>query len=382
MLAIAFIPALIVASTVALDRLGYCVNEIWPGELGIDADPYIQNVTSDSASIVWRTRNAQPGTVRYGGSPDDLDQSIELSEAKIQVARLTDLAEGTEYSYQVEWGSRTAEGTFATAPGSEGTVSIAAFGDSGTASSAQYDVAEQVMAAAPDLVIHTGDIVYQRGAICHYNQKYFDPYAELIASTPVYPALGNHDAAAKNGKAYFETFDLPVDGDGDEEAFYSFDYGPVHIAVLNSELYEEGAAEAIARQREWLERDMQDSALPWKVVVLHRPMYSSNDDKVDERVREDLGPLLGSLGVDIVLAGHAHNYERFEPIDGVTYLVTGGGGADLYDIEPGSETAASGKRHHFVEIIASPERLDITAIDRNGEIFDQAELTVSREDDL
>lgn len=374
-LAIAFIPALIVASTVAIDRLGYCVNEIWPGELGIDADPYIQRVTSDSASIMWRTRGEESGIVRYGSSPESLDHSIEMPEAKIQTARLTDLEEGTTYSYKVEWGSNRAEGQFTTAPGANATVTLAAFGDSGIGSSDQYEVADQVLAAEPDLVLHTGDLVYRRGAICHYNQNYFDPYADLIRSTPVYPAPGNHDLAAKDGKAFFETFDLPT-GDRDErDGYYAFAYGPVHVMVLNSELYEASDDEAAARQREWLARELENTTLPWKIVVMHRPPYSSTSGKVAEHIREDLGPIFGRFGVQVVLSGHAHNYERFRPIDGVTYLVTGGGGAELYDLSAGPETAIAEARHHFVRIVASPERLRIDAIDKSGETFDEVELT-------
>jgi acid phosphatase type 7 len=374
-LAIAFIPALVVVSTVALDRLGYCVNEIWPGELGLNADPYIQNVTMEEASIVWRTRIDLTGTVRYGLAADDFDRTVEVPEGRIHVAQLTGLSPDTTYAYEVSWGSQVAEGSFTTAPDINATVTFAAIGDSGKGNAAQYAVAQQLIDAAPDVVLHTGDVVYRRGAICHYNQRFFDPYADLIATTPVYPAVGNHDLLSNEGKPYFETFVLPANNPEGSEDYYSFVYGPVHVIVLNSEFYAADDDESIATQREWLAQELEGSTRPWQLVTLHRPLYSSTSGKADERIRDDLGPLFYEGQVDLVLSGHAHNYERFEPIDGVTYVVTGGGGADLYDLDPGSATAASAKRHHLVRLTIAPETLTLEAIDDLGDLFDEFQLS-------
>ncbi len=371
--AIVFVPALAVVSTIVADRLGYCVNNILPGELGLNVDPYVQNVTETSASVVWRSAAEKEGLVRWQG-PEEQVSEMALEPSRLQVARLVDLEPATQYSYTVYIGELEFAGTLTTAPPATTSVTIAALGDSGTASQAQYDVAAQLRLASPDLVLHTGDVVYRRGALCHYGPKYFAPYGEMIRHVPVYPAIGNHDLMAADGRAYFESFDLPSASGSKSEAYYSFDYGPVHIVSLSSEVYESGTAADVGAQRAWLESDLADNDRPWTIVTIHRPPYSSTSGKTSESVRDDLVPVFEAFEVDLVLSGHAHNYERTNDINGVVYIVTGGGGADLYDVGTSEWTAHSAREHHFVRIDVSPDALEVVAISRDGTIFDQISI--------
>jgi predicted phosphodiesterase len=372
-LAIVFVPAAAVVATLAADRLGYCVNDFLPGESGLNADPYVQKVEPTSASIVWRTVTDRGATLRYG--EDGTERTVEMEPAEIQIATLTDLEPATTYAYTVERETAEFDGEFTTAPEADSTVRFVAIGDSGTASQAQYDIAAGMTAAEPDAVLHTGDVVYRRGALCHYGTKYFAPYRDLIANVPVYPAIGNHDLMAGDGDAYFDTFVLPQDNAAASEEYYAFDYGPVQVISISSEFYEDDDEAAIAEQRAWLEGELSSSELPWTIVLLHRSPYSSTDGKDSSDVRENLTPIFAEHEVDLVLSGHAHNYERSVPIDGVTYIVTGGGGAGLRDVESSETTAVAVKAHHFVQIDASPETLTITAIDKESQVIDQVELT-------
>jgi hypothetical protein len=148
----------------------------------------------------------------------------------------------------------------------------------------------------------------------------------------------------------------------------------VHIVAISSELYARHDEEGIAAQRAWLEADLAATDRPWTIVFLHRPPYSSTGSKRSDAIQADLAPLFAEAGVDLVLAGHAHSYERTVPIDGVTYIVTGGGGASIRGVDASDISAAVAETHHFVRIDATPEALAITAIDRDGEAFDTAEL--------
>jgi acid phosphatase type 7 len=376
-LAIVFVPATAVVVTLAADRLGYCVNDYLPGESGLNADPYVQNVGTTSASIVWRTATDRGATLRYG--QDGADRTVEMEPAELQIATLAGLEPATTYAYTVERETAEFDGEFTTAPDTGSTVRFVAIGDSGTASQAQYDIAAEMAAAEPDAVLHTGDVVYRRGALCHYGTKYFAPYRDLIANVPMYPAIGNHDLMARGGEAYFDTFVLPEDNASGTEEYYAFDYGPVQVISISSEFYEDDEEEAIAEQRAWLEAELQSSELPWTIVLLHRSPYSSTGGKDSSDVRDDLTPIFAEHGVDLVLSGHAHSYERTVPIDGVTYIITGGGGAGLRDVDPSETTAVAVKAHHFVQIDASPEALSITAIDKESQVIDQAELTRGQE---
>jgi predicted phosphodiesterase len=372
-LAIVFVPAAAVVATLAADRLGYCVNDFLPGESGLNADPYMQNVEPTSASIVWRTVTDRGATLSYG--EDGAERTVEMEPAEIQIATLTDLEPATTYAYTVERETAEFDGEFTTAPEADSTVRFVAIGDSGTASQAQYDIATEMVAAEPDAVLHTGDVVYRRGALCHYGTKYFAPYRDLIANVPVYPTIGNHDLMAGDGDAYFDTFVLPQDNVAASEEYYAFDYGPVQVISISSEFYDDDDEAAIAEQRAWLEGELSSSELPWTIVLLHRSPYSSTDGKDSSDVRENLTPIFAEHEVDLVLSGHAHNYERSVPIDGVTYIVTGGGGAGLRGVESSETTAVAVKAHHFVQIDASPEMLTITAIDKESQVIDQVELT-------
>jgi len=370
--AIVFIPAAAVTSTIVADRLGYCVNDIFPGETGMNADPYVQNVGATSASIVWRTTTEREATLRYQANGSE--REVTMGAAKIQVATLADLTPATTYHYTVERELVGFAGSFTTAPEADGHVRFVVLGDSGTGSQGQYDIASGMSDADPDLVLHTGDVVYRRGALCHYGTKFFAPYRTLIANVPVYPAIGNHDLMANDGRAYFETFVLPQSNEPGTEEYYAFDYGPVHVVSLSSEFYEADDETSAADQRAWLVADLAANDLPWTVVMVHHPPYSSTDGKASSDVRDDLTPIFAQSGVDLVLSGHAHNYERSAPIDGVTYVVTGGGGADLYDVNPSETTAVAVKAHHFVQIDATPDALTVTAIDDDAQVIDQLEL--------
>lgn len=96
----------------------------------------------------------------------------------------------------------------------------------------------EMVTDAPDFVLHTGDVVFPRGGLCHYGLRYFGPYEDLIGNSPVSPAVGEIDLKSNNGKAFRESFQLSDDPDQGNGLYRSFDYGPVHVVVLDSELYE------------------------------------------------------------------------------------------------------------------------------------------------
>jgi acid phosphatase type 7 len=375
-LLIVFVPGTLVLGTIGADRLGYCVNDIF-GASGLNADPYVQNVSATSGTIAWRTMTEQGATIRLNPGDEDED-AREVPPGTIQSVTFDGLSPDRTYAYIVERESASHEGSFTTAPETGGTVEFAVIGDSGTGSSAQYDIARQLETLAPDAVLHTGDVVYRRGALCHFGTKFFGPYGSIIRSVPIFPTAGNHDLMANEGRAYFETFVLPANNPEGSEAYYSFDFGPVHVVSISSEFYAQNDDEQIATQRAWLESDLAETDLPWIVVIVHRPFYASESGKAHDGMRADLEPILIEHGVHLVLAGHAHNYERFEPVEGITHIVTGGGGANVRNATPGDQTAMFVKAHHALHILATPESLSIRAIGRDGIEFDAVEIRANQ----
>jgi len=326
-------------------------------------DPYLQLVTPNSIIIMWRTNLASPADsrVQYGTALGTLNQTatsvatIPASNPNVRdhVVTITDLAPSTQYYYNVGTtsGGVEAGGTgdyyFTTAPsiGSTSPFNVWFVGDGGNNSANQTAVRDAMLATAgtnpPELFLQLGDIAYESGTDAEFTNNHFAPYANVLRNTVCYPTLGNHEAVNTQSGAcwplpcapgttsgpYYEGHVLPTQGEaGGEpsgtEAYYSFDYGNVHFIVLNSEQVNRSAAGPMAQ---WLEADLQGTAQDWVIAFFHHPPYSrgthNSDSAADSGgrmvdMRELILPILEAGGVDLVLTGHSHNYERSYLIDG------------------------------------------------------------------
>jgi len=357
---------------VLVEFRGYCAAQFLPVTRHPEAAPYVQDLSGTAATIMWRTDDETEGLVEYGEHPE-ASQTVRSDTGYVHAVRLTDLEPDTTYAYRVQSeGTWTGMRTFQTPPGPNGAVTAVVVGDTGTGSSAQWQLSEVMLQVDPDLVLHTGDVVYPRGGACHYEDRFYEPYEEMLASVPIYPVLGNHDVLTDNGDPFLTAFSLPTENSGTER-YYSFDFGPLHVTALNAELYYEDDSISPARQLAWLREDLQSTDRPWKIVVIHRPPFNSSPyHGADPNVLVDMVDIFEEEGVDVVFAGHEHAYERLRPINGVTYFVTGGGGAELRGAGTSDLTALSALRYHVLRMEASPERLQIEAVGIDGEVFDQS----------
>lgn len=358
-----------------LPLLGVCTTGVLPGDEALNTGPYVQNVTATGATVRWWNERDRAGAFVYWAEGGPRRQ-VEPSGGDLREVVLSGLRPGTRYAYRVEGEAGDARGAFRTDPGPMSTVMVGVLGDSGSGKEAQYDVGRVLAAMEPDLVLHTGDVIYPDGELCDYGDKFFEPYAETLAVAPVYPTVGNHDLASEDGEPYDRVFSLPVDEAGETRRRYAFGYGPLRVVVVDSEVYERGDEAEVAAQRDWLEATLAAATdRPWTIVVVHLPPYNSTTLKEAPAVREDLAPIFVRHGVDVVLSGDVHNYERINPIGGVSYVVTGGGGADLHvAVTPGVQTAAAASVHHAVRLEADPRRLVLEAVNRDGVVFDRAEI--------
>jgi hypothetical protein len=137
----------------------------------------------------------------------------------------------------------------------------------------------------------------------------------------------------------------------------------VHLVALDSEQI--GPAQVA-----WLDADLAANRLPWVIVYLHRPPYSTGDHGGDGDVQQHFVPLFEKHRVPLVLAGHDHHYERTKPLDGVTYVVSGGGGRGTRAGGKASFTAFSEAVCHFLFVEVEGDRLTGHAIDGVGQEFD------------
>ena len=305
----------------------------------LERGPYVQRVGATEATIAWRTDEVSSGAVRYGAAPDALDKvvSADALGAAMEV-RLTGLAPGTRYFYEVRASGTALAGgdldhSFTTAPavGERRKLRAWIVGDSGVAGAAPKAVLSAMLAHVgadrPALVLHAGDLAYDAGTDDELTSRFFAPYAELLRSAPVWPALGNHDGAsvdvASQSGPYFDAFALPRAGEAGglpsgTEAYYSFDRGNVHFVVLDSYGSPRGAGEAMLT---WLAADLAATSQEWIVASWHHPPYTKGTHDSDleapsVEMRTNALPILEAGGVDLVISGHSHGYERSFLVDG------------------------------------------------------------------
>jgi predicted phosphodiesterase len=192
-----------------------------------------------------------------------------------------------------------------------------------------------------------------------------------LAHVPLYPVLGNHD---KNGRPYFDLFDLP----SDHEQWYAFTYGSVRFIALNTS----ASFGTESSQYAWLVEELQSeetTSAAWQIVFFHHPVFSSGVEYFAAGDMEELfPPLFEQYGVDIVFSGHEHNYERSEK-NGVIYVVTGGGGAPLYGHaeDPLAQNPYSLVRftdYHHCVLDITPEQIIYTVLDNDGTVRDEFTL--------
>jgi predicted phosphodiesterase len=330
--------------------------------------------------ICWVSASPDAGVVEYGKTPELGREEADVRVGRRHAVALTGLDPGSTYYYRVDGvGGMSRSGSFRTAPTSDDSrFSFAVVGDSGSGGKAQLAVAALLERLKPDLILHTGDVVYPAGEERHYDRRFFAPYRDVVKTVPVFPVLGNHDVRKGYGAAFLENFHPPLDGPRSTKRYYSFDWGGVHFVALDSELYYGDKGSSLEGQRDFLERDLAATRKRWKIVFLHRSAYSSSKHRGDEKVREDLEPLFVRHGVDVVFSGHDHVYERTVPIRGVTYVVSGGGGRRLYRVGKSKWTASSKSAHHAVLVGVSGGRLSLEAIEAGGTVLDRTDLSAAR----
>ncbi|MBE9471764.1 MAG: metallophosphoesterase family protein [Chloroflexi bacterium] len=331
--------------------------------------PYLQSVTSDSIIVVWETEGSSRGEVVYGATDEYGSSVTDPVIGTDHAITLAHLAPYTTYHYRVvgDGVPLSADTSFRTAAGpDQSKFTFAAFGDTRTQHQIHQEVVDSIVAITPDFVLHTGDLVYL-GNMLPYWETFFEIEGELMASTPLFPALGNHEA---NHQHYFDLFHLPGN-----ERWYTFDYGNARFISLQVDgIVDFGPG---SEQHDWLERELAANTQPWLFVYFHIPPYTSSREEpdIEQDVRQALAPLFEQYGVDVVFTGHHHNYERNE-VNGVTYIVTGGGGAPLCVMEDQEPTrAAFAVAYHFVLLEIDGNHLGATVYSNQGKILDEFERT-------
>ncbi|HEY9683475.1 MAG TPA: metallophosphoesterase [Drouetiella sp.] len=344
---------------------------------------------------------------------------------------------------------------------------IVIFGDCASGTRSQRKIAYECSKSNPDLIVVPGDIVYQYGLLREYTSKFFPVYnaeeahpdvgAPLTRSHLLVPVLGNHDIAFlhtsfntdlnkfPDALAYFTLWSQPLNGPvtkigakyatpiiGSEEhktaffksagsnfpamANYSFDYGNTHWTVLDGNYYMDWTDSTL---RDWVRKDLKAAKnARWKFVTFHQPGFSDDVEHSMEQRMRLLSDIFEETGVDVVWAGHVHNYQRTYPLyfkanlhkdgkpmpnpdgtvpgtykldkefngktvttpRGVIYVVTGAGGAQLYSQKQQTDKTEfvykfNGETHSYTVCDINGDTMEVRQITEDGAPLDEFKLT-------
>ncbi len=299
----------------------------------VSRQPFLQIPSSTSVTISWISGRGVPGEVHYGPAVNSLTESvIESEEEEIyHEVVISGLTPDTKYYYSVDGASRgTEEQYFITAPqvGSSPPVRIWVISDFGQSDSDQNEERMETVAQwksfngnnhHADLILSLGDQT-EDDSRYQLQHNYFNQLEPVLVNTPLFTAIGNHDNH-DDMVNYLSTFALPSEGESGglasgTEKYYSFDYANIHVVVLCTEVEDE----EMPAQIEWLKKDLDANSQDWLIASMHRPFHSGGhhrtDDEQDPQDRRNTWlPVLEDHGVDLILQGHNHVYERSFMLD-------------------------------------------------------------------
>jgi len=253
-------------------------------------------------------------------------------------------------------------------PESQPWLRVALAGDVGTGGEREQETAEAITEQSRldpyDILMLLGDNVYPAGDPERLQATVYQPFGPLLdRGTELFAILGNHDVQGGVGEAQLDALQMPG-------RWYAVEQGDLLGIALDSTIPDD------PEQLAWLEETLAGSDATWKLVGLHHPPFSSGMHGSNEAVADAFVPLFERYGVQIVFSGHEHDYQRTEPINGVTYIVTG---AAAETRRTGTEdfTAVAWSTHHYVDMHVFDDHIVLRAIDQDGEQFDEAIIPVS-----
>lgn len=298
------------------------------------------------------------------------------ADARVHELKLCrSLTPGTRYRYRVGGAGGWSDWhEFSTPRADARSLRLAIAGDS-RGSYAQWALVLQALSTqSPDLYLFAGDMVNLGTSQTEWD-FWFRAGETVLPSTLLLPAHGNHEFLATH---WFAQWSLPGN-----ELWYQVRQGPLHLVVLN----DTALSTDLALQAEYVEEVLGRSDAPWKVVMQHQSAYAScSRHGSNLTIRELWVPAFERAGVDFVIGGHNHVYERSVPLlggtptdagSGVTYLVTGGAGAPLYpDFTDEPFTAVAAAVEHGIVVDLGPTEAAFVVRDLSGAVIDEFTLPV------
>ncbi len=348
----------------------------------ITQGPCLLRVGQDRVALMWETDTDDPSGVSYGekDGPEIYRESTAEKVATqgwavdgrktgyIHKLWLEGLTPGRTYSYRITRpGVRSETFEFRTIAAEANEVRFIVYGDTRTQPKVHRKLVEQMSKYEVDFIVHVGDLVASGDDYRLWGPQFFEPLRGLVERVPIYTLKGNHEG--RNG-TYEKLLSPPREGND-----FSFDYGPLHYFCTDNRSGQGNGVQLVSQ----IARDADQSHALWKFVSYHVPSVNLGGHKSAWQQKEAL-PAFAAAGIDFVVTGHSHQYERFRPVQPpgegsfVTYITTGGGGAPLAAVAPTSYHACARAVYHFCLFHIQGGRLTLDTIDAEGRIIDHLDV--------
>lgn len=345
--------------------------------------PYLQGVTDSSIWVLTECDNRNDISVQYGFT-QSLGQTVtttridSLADGKyMHKTRLTGLVPDTAYYYTVSEGQDSfGPFQFRTAVTRGNTFRFTWMADCREGTTAHKAIAQYLLDVQPHFSLYGGDLADgDPSSYDDYKDFFVDEELALSARVPFFNAVGDHEHWLTLTRGFTQAPAL----ENPEEGYYSFDYGDLHVLVVNTVDWNPDID--FDAQYRFFESDLAASDAQWKVVISHAPAYavcSYGDlvvDKGSTFMQRMTDGLFSTYGVDLVLSGHAHNYQH-NVINGIDHLIIGSAGAPLctpQDIE--DYTVLSERNYCYAIANVSPDTLKLNVYRPNKTVIDSIVLT-------
>ncbi len=337
--------------------------------------PYLQAIGPNSVIVMAETDTKEPVTVLYGKeslsyvATTSFYRVAEDRRSQTYVHRITldNLEPNTIYKYRAIHNGDTSDLFTFHGYVTEGfPFRIGVMGDNRSNPEIHSNKSKKLAKHKPHILVYTGDLCYS-GTYSEWKKEFFtEEEQNLIASAPFYNSLGNHEAQTELTKVFLQAPSSP----SNNEYYYSFDYGNIHFLILNTETN----VTPNSPQWEFAEEDLARTNKKWKIVAYHIPAYAAGGHGSNERMKEFTTKVFEKYGVDVILNGHCHFYQR-NYVNGIYHLILGGGGSPLYEPKDAPFVQKSVKDYHYGILDVNDNKITFTIYDLRDKIIDQFEIS-------
>ena len=367
--------------------------------------PWMQHVTKNSAVVQVEVDPPAPVTLEIGmaaatGTADSgVGSVVESREVRaLHTIVVQNLEPDTRYPFAVRVRGTAKYGAVTTAPRDDGTapVRFMIYGDNRTDDAAHAAVVRAMAVVPGAFLVHTGDLVEKGSNAAHW-QTFFDIEAPLLRERCVFSSVGNHEIGDGAGAQYVKYFGpaqlptvpnpassslvaVPLPAEAGNAPFSleqlsgTYRWGNIRMFLLNGMVdYQTGPTRA------WLDKALADAdgeaGLVWRIVVVHHGPWSSGPHGGNAHLLEaGIPAAFRAHKVDLVISGHDHIYERGFA-EGISYLVSGGGGAPLYRVKKAGPTSRHYESvHHFIDATATASAIQMVAMRPDGSTIERCAL--------